>query len=45
MVDIFCTFSILVDKRINNTKGGGVCIYYKESLGINVLDVLLMNVY
>ena len=38
-------YNLIRANHPNNTKTGGVCIYYKESLGIKVLNIPFINVY
>ena len=38
-------YNLIKANHTNNTRTGGVCIYYKEFLVIKVLDVPFNNVY
>ena len=32
-------YSLVRADHPSNTKGGGTCIYYKESLGVRIIDI------
>ena len=38
-------YSLIRADDPGNTKGGGVCIYYKETLGAHIIDIPNLRVY